>query len=201
MKHFCSVLVLFLFASCVLAQASSDKSTPPNVTIVPKKWRIDVRNPKLERNPVADMQARQAAEQMRKDTERNNEIMVERGMPGPTTQVPDANRNSRPRGTIVLYVYEAKVTNNADKAIRTVIWDYVFFEPGTEKEVGRRRFVSKVNIGPGKTTDLVVRSLAAPTSTVDARHASKKPQDQYLEKAVIQSVQFADGSMWRPPSN
>ena len=136
MKLLCSVLVLFLFASCALAQASSDKSVPPDVTIVPKKWRIDVRNPALDRNPVADMQARQAAEQMRKDTERNNEIMVERGMPAPTTQVPDANRNARRRGIIVTYVYEAKVTNNSEKAIRTLIWDYVFFEPGTENRGG-----------------------------------------------------------------
>lgn len=201
MKLLCSALLLFLVASCALAQASSDKSVPPDVTIVPKKWRIDVRNPALERNPVADMQARQAAEQMRKDTERNNEIMVERGMPAPTTQVPDANRSARRRGVIVTYLYESKVSNNGNKAIRTLIWDYVFFEPGTEKEVGRRRFVSKVNIGPGKTMNLVVRSLAAPTSTVDARHADKKPQEQYSEKTVIQSVHYEDGSMWRLPSN
>jgi len=195
------MLLLFLFASWALAQASSDKSVPPDVTIVPKKWRIDVRNPALDRNPVADMQARQAADQIRRETERNNELMVERGMPAPTTQVPDANRNARRRGMLVTYLYEAKVTNNSEKVIRTLIWDYVFFEPGTESEVGRRRFVSKVNIGPGKTTNLVVRSLAAPTSTVDARVADKKPQEQYSEKTVIQSVQYADGSMWRPPSN
>ena len=195
------MLLLFLFASWALAQASSDKSAPPDVTIVPKKWRIDVRNPALDRNPVADMQARQAADQIRRETERNNELMVERGMPAPTTQVPDANRNARRRGMLVTYLYEAKVTNNSEKVIRTLIWDYVFFEPGTENEVGRRRFVSKVNIGPGKTTNLVVRSLAAPTSTVDARVADKKPQEQYSEKTVIQSVQYADGSMWRPPSN
>jgi len=201
MRFLCSMLLLFLFASWALAQASSDKSVPPDVTIVPKKWRIDVRNPALDRNPVADMQARQAADQIRRETERNNELMVERGMPAPTTQVPDANRNARRRGMLVTYLYEAKVTNNSEKVIRTLIWDYVFFEPGTENEVGRRRFVSKVNIGPGKTTNLVVRSLAAPTSTVDARVADKKPQEQYSEKTVIQSVQYADGSMWRPPSN
>jgi len=201
MRFLCSMLLLFLFASWALAQASSDKSAPPDVTIVPKKWRIDVRNPALDRNPVADMQARQAADQIRRETERNNELMVERGMPAPTTQVPDANRNARRRGMLVTYLYEAKVTNNSEKVIRTLIWDYVFFEPGTENEVGRRRFVSKVNIGPGKTTNLVVRSLAAPTSTVDARVADKKPQEQYSEKTVIQSVQYADGSMWRPPSN
>ena len=192
MKLLCSALSLFVFASCALAQ---------DVTIVPKKWRIDVRNPALDRNPVADMQARQAADQMRKETERNNELMVERGMPAPTTQVPDANRNARRRGILVTYLYEAKVTNNSEKVIRTLVWDYVFFEPGTENEVGRRRFVSKVNISEGKTMNLVERSLAAPTSTVDARVADKKPQEQYSEKTVILSVQYADGSMWRPPSN
>jgi len=147
------------------------------------------------------MNERDRAERQRIATQRTNYILGERGMPGSTTHVPDAVRETRPSGVQVTYLYELKLTNTAEKAIRTLIWDYVFFEPGTDKEVGRRRFVSKVNIGPGKTMDLVVRSLAAPTSTVDARHADKKPQDQYSEKAVLQSVHYADGSLWRLPSN
>ena len=182
-------------------EASSDKSATPKVTIIQKKWRIDVRNPALDKDPVEAMQERDRAERDRKATERTNEILAERGMPGPTTHVPDADRRARPRGMQVTYVYELKLTNTAEKTIRSLIWEYVFSEPGTEIEVGRRRFVSKVKIGPGKTTNLVARSASPPTSTVDARQAGKKPVEQYSEQIVIQSVEYDDGSFWRLKSN
>lgn len=195
------MLVLFLFASSVSAQAPADQSAGSNVTVIQKKWRRDVRNPQLDRDPVEDMNERDRAERQRIATQRTNDILGERGMPGATTHVPDAAREARSSGVQVTYVYELKLTNTAEKAIRTLIWEYVFFEPGTETEVGRRRFVSKVTIGPGKTTNLVVRSLAPPASTIAASQAGKKPREQYSEQIVIQSVQYDDGSMWRLKSN
>ena len=201
--RFISLLILafHVFGLPVIAQAVSDQSATSNVTVVDKKWRIDRRNPALDKDPVETMNERDRAERQRKATERTNEILAERGMPAPTTQVPDAVREPGSRGTQVTYVYELKLTNNARKAIRTLTWEYVFFEPGTEVEVGRRRFVSKVNIGAGKTTNVVVRSGLAPTSTVDARHSGKKPREQYSEQIVIQSVEYDDGSVWRSESN
>ena len=200
--RFLSLLFLAFHAYGFLGSAQpSDKSTTSNVTVVDKKWRIDVRNPALDKDPVADMQERDNAERQRKATERMNETLAERGMPGTTTHVPDPDRKARPRGIQVTYVYELKLTNTAEKTIRTLIWEYVFFEPGTETEVGRRRFVSKVSISPGKTTNLVMRSAAPPATTVDARQAGKKPREQYSEQIVIQSVQYDDGSFWRSKSN
>lgn len=200
--RFASLLILafHVFGLLVVAQPLADKSDTPNVTIIQKKWRIDVRNPALDKDPVEAMQERDRAERDRKAVERTNEIMAERGMPSPTTQVPE-NREKGARGVEVTYVYEVKLTNTAAKTIRTLTWEYVFFEPGTEIEVGRRRFVSKVNIGPGKTTNLVVRSAAPPASTVDARQAGKKPREQYSEQIVIQTVQYDDNTFWRLKSN
>lgn len=185
----------------VIAQAVSNQSAKSNVTVVEKKWRVDRRNPALDQDPVEAMNERDRAERQRKATERTNEILAERGMPAPTTQVPDSVRETGSRGIQVTYVYELKLTNTAPKAIRTLTWEYVFFEPGTEVEVGRRRFVSKVNVGPRKTTNVVVRSGLPPTSTVDARRAGKKPREQYSEQIVIQSVEYDDGSVWRSESN
>jgi hypothetical protein len=197
----CSLLVLFSPGPGTPAQVMSDKTDGSNVTVIEKKWRIDVRNPKLERDPVEEMNDRDRAERARIATQRTNDIMADRGMPAATQTVPDASREGRPRGVQVTYVYELKLTNTAAKTIRTLIWEYVFFEPGTETEVGRRRFVSKVNIGPGKTTNLVVRAVAPPTKAIAASKAGKKPREQYSEQIVIQSVQYDDGSMWRLKSN
>jgi hypothetical protein len=121
-------------------------------------------------------------------------------MPAQTSTVPEPSRETRRTGITVLYVYEVKVRNNGAKGIRKLTWDYAFFEPGTETELGRRRFISKVNIGPGGTSTVTVRAAAAPTGIVDARQAGKKPQDMYSEQVVIQRVEYADGSVWRPRS-
>ena len=101
----------------------------------------------------------------------------------------------------VAYVYEVKIRNTGEKRIRTLTWEYVFFEPGTELEVGRRRFVSRVNIPPGRTGNVVMRSTSPPTGTFDAAKAGKKSSDQYAEQVVIQSVVYADGSVWQAASN
>lgn len=197
----CSMLILFSLGPGAPAQVVSDKTDGSNVTVIEKKWRIDVRNPKLDRDPVEDMNERDRAERARIATQRTNDILGERGMPAPTITVPDANRQARSRDVQVFYIYELKLTNTAEKTIRTLIWEYVFFEPGTETEVGRRRFVSKVSIGPGKTTNLVVRAVAPPTKSIAASQAGKNPREQYSEQIVIQSVQYDDGSMWRLKSN
>ena len=195
------IIVLFVFTVCTSAQTSSNKSAEPELTVIQKKWRVDVRNPKLEIDPVQAMQDRETAERRRKATERTNDILTEQGMPSPTAQVPGAVRDTDRSGITILYVYEVKLRNTSTKGIRKIMWDYVFFEPGTETEVGRRRFISKVKISPGGTSNVVARAAAPPASTVNARTAGKKPEEQYSEQVVIQRVEYADGTVWRMKSN
>ena len=201
MKVLCSMLVLFLFAFSASAQGLSNPSAPPGVTVILKKWRIEVRNPALEKDPVKDMNEREQEERRRKETDRQNEILIERGMPpgAPRVRVPALEAGVRWPSAI--YVYEVKVSNTGKKGIRTLTWDYVFLEPGTEREVGRRRFISKVSINPGRTRNVAVRSASPPTGTIDAMITGKKLRDQYSEQVVIQSVGYADGSVWRAASN
>lgn len=202
MKVLCSVLVLFLFAACASAQALSDPSAKPEVTVIQQKWRIDVRNPALEKDPIRAMNERAEEEWQRRAADRMNEDRVKAGMPPvppPVRRLPAAD--TRARGLSVTYVYEVKVSNTGAKRIRTLTWEYVFFEPGTKREVGRRRFVSKVSIGPGGTRNVVARSASSPTGTIDATQADKKPRDQYSEQVVIRRVGYADGSVWQATQN
>lgn len=198
MRILISTIIMFLVAVNVSAQTASSE---PDVTVLDKKWRVDIRNPQLERDPIQAMEDRERQEQQRRDNERTNDILRERGMPVPSSGVPDADRSSKPAGKTVLYVYEVKVRNNGAKGIRKLTWDYVFFEQGTETELGRRRFISRVNLSAGGTTNVVVRAAAPPTRTVAAGSAGKKPRDQYAEKIIIQRVEYADGSVWLPKSN
>lgn len=74
------VLAFHVFGLPVIAQAVSDQSATSNVTVVDKKWRVDRRNPALDKDPVEAMNERDRAERQRA-TERTNEILAERGMP------------------------------------------------------------------------------------------------------------------------
>ena len=194
------VLCLILFC-CVCPLAHAGQSSGSNVTVVQKKWSIEVRNPALDKNPVTTMRERQAGEIQRKDTDRANEMLSESGMPAQTRTVPVPESDTTKRGLTIVYVYEMKVTNTGTKGIRKLAWDYVFFEPGTETEVGRRRFVSKVRIGAGKTKSVIVRTLSSPTGAVDASKAGKKPREQYSEQVLIQGVEYSDCSVWQAVSN
>jgi hypothetical protein len=199
MKVLCSVFALFLFASCATAQVLSDLPSKPNVIVLQKKWHMEVRNAALDEDQFKVLREREQEERERKDRERQNEIRARQGMP--TAIPPDHRSATRARGISVTYIYEVKIRNTREKEIRTLTWDYVFFDPGTEREVCRRRFVSEVRIGPGKTRNVVVRSATSPTDAIDAAQAGKKSRDLYSEQVIIQSVGYADGSVWQAASD
>ena len=196
-----SMLVLLLFALCASAQTPSKVSAGPEVTVLEKKWRMDVRNPALEKNPLRGIQAREQEVAQQKADARANENRVRMGLPTlpPRVRVPTPETGRR--GFFVTYIYEVKVRNTGVKGIRTLTWEYEFLEPGTEQVVGRLRMVSKINLSPGKTRNVVVRTADSPTGTVDATKADKKSSEQYAERIVIRSVSYADGSVWQATSN
>ena len=200
MKVQCSLLVVFLFALCPSAQTLSNQSSGPNVTVIQKKWRLEVRNPALEKDPLKEITEHEKEVRQRIETERLNEKLREQGMPT-NERSPVLRPDTTRRGLSAEYIYEVKVRNTGKKGIRILTWDYVFFEPGTEREIGRRRFVSKVRIGSGRTRNVVMYSAIPPTGTVDASKADTKSGDQYSEQVVIQSVEYADGTVWQAASN
>jgi len=201
MKLLSSILLLFLFAWYVLAQTVPNPPDKPRVTVIEKKWRVEVYNPALDKDPFQANKDRQKEEIAQRRDARENENRIRQGEPAlpPRVRVPASETEGRRLS--VTYVYEVKVRNTSDKVIRTLVWEYVFFEPGTIREVGRRRFISTVNIGRGRTATLVKRAASSPTGTFDATKAGKKPQDQYSEQVIIKSVGYADGSAWQPAPN
>lgn len=194
------MLVLFLFSFCAEAQTMPNPSAGPRVTVIQKKWRMEVINPALEKDPLKANKDRQQEEIQQKSDATENENRILQGGTALPPRAPVPTPETGAHGLSIAYVYEVTVRNTGEKTIRTLTWDYVFFEPGTEREVGRRRFASRVNIGPGKTRNVVFRSASSPTGAIDATKAGKKSRDQYSEQVVIQSVGYADGSVWQTAS-
>lgn len=200
MKALCPVFLMFFLTVNVSSQAIVNSVVTTGVEVIEKEWRVERHNPLLEENTLrivdemnqAEMNRRQL--QQRQNTTRSRTIIPPERIPDP---IPEPEPESENTEISVRYIYEVKFKNTGEKAIQAIIWDYVFFESGTEKEVGRRRFLSKVNIPAGKTKNLVVRTAFPPTGSINAKNAGKKLRDQFSEQIVIQGIQYADGSQWQ----
>lgn len=210
MKTINSLLLLFLLVGAASAQAvsnppASNPPAAPGLTVIEKNWSRQVRNPLLEQDPMRASAEQLELQRARQQNQRDNAVRASLGLPplppptvrGPRTLSGETDISSdRPW---VEYTYKAKVSNTGSKAIRKLVWEYVFFDPATQKEVGRRRYENKVNIRPGKTSNVIARSLTPPTGTIDANQVGKKPKDQYAEQIVIQRIEYADGTVWLRP--
>jgi hypothetical protein len=201
MKTLCQMLWLLLLPASISAQSLPTSSDTSPVAVIQMKWHYKLFNPALEEDPMRASSEHRQAEIDRRDAMRINGTRARMGLPPemPRARVRAPERDDAKPSTI--YLYEAKVRNDGEKAIRALVWDYVFFEPGTQQEVGRRRFISRVSVRPGKITSLVARTTIPPTGAIDATKVDKKAHEQYLERVVIESIEYADGSIWQTTAN
>jgi hypothetical protein len=169
--------------------------------VLENRWRIDVHNPAAEKDPFSPNDRRLQEEQAQKQAAIKSDNRVKQGETAlpPVVQQPTAENGNRKLS--LAYVYEMKVRNTGPKEIRLLIWEYVFFEPGTTDEVGRRRFVSHVSIKPGATKQIVLSSPKSPigAAMVNASKAGKKASEMYSEQVLIRNIGYADGTTWPAP--
>jgi hypothetical protein len=95
------------------------------------------------------------------------------------------------------FIYKTKVKNNHTAAITQIDWDYVFYDRGTENEVGRQQFTSDEQVGPGKTKELTVTVTSPPTRTVSVTSLNLEERDRFSEKIILVRVQYSDGRDWQ----
>ncbi len=188
------------FSTATLSQSLPD---PSGLSIVKKQWRITPvvpANSVLLEDPFEAIEVSNRGMRTPVTTSKGNKEGVPRvASSSPETTEPPA-RSEKSLKITMTYSYEMRVRNNNDKTIRRVFWDYVFLDPDTKQEVGRHRINSKVNIRPGKAETMNSKLVSPPTGAVDARTAGKKTSELYIEQIIIRSVEFDDGSIWRPLS-
>ncbi|HEY0320173.1 MAG TPA: hypothetical protein VGC66_04310 [Pyrinomonadaceae bacterium] len=201
MKVLNLLLLLFLLAGSAAAQAISNPSGAPGVAVIKQSWRRIERNPALDEDPMRINQEEMDIQRAQRATQRENAIRASRGQDPLPLPRGTPSRRSISKPLWVEYVYEARFMNTGTLKIRKLVWEYVFFEAGTKQEVGRRLIESKVNISPGKTGSVTVRSASPPASTVNVEQTGKKLREQYSEQVVIQSIEYDDGSVWQRPAN
>jgi hypothetical protein len=109
-----------------------------------------------------------------------------------------ATQRDKPPSRYVFY-YKVRLKNNATVPVTAVDWDYVFFERGTETEIGRQQITSEERIAPGKSRELTVMLSSPPTRTISVTSLNKNEREQLSEKIELVRIKYADGRVWEKP--
>lgn len=114
---------------------------------------------------------------------------------------PDLRGSGDPfRNVIQGYYYQADFTNQSGLKIKGIIWEYVFLDPATKKELGRHKIFSKTSIKKGKTDTVTAFRIKPPSGTISAEALGEKDRKkQYAERIEIKAVLFSDGTLWKAP--
>lgn len=199
MKTLCLMLLVFLSSAVVVGAQSQPVATgnPAGLAVMQISWSKQVYNPMLDEDPFRHNREQWEDARLQERIDRENAARTRSGK----TAIYDRGRPVKidNRSPFTTYVYKAKVTNNDAKAIRAIEWDYVFYDPATEKEVGRHPLKNDVKLQPGKSTEISRRIASPPTPVVDIQKTAKKIKEQYAERVEIQRVEYADGSVWQRP--
>jgi hypothetical protein len=195
-----------LAAAAALSASAFAQNVPappptPDLEVLQKSWRREVRNPDLDADPFrANDQHRETerikAEAIEVNVRRVNQNNVALGPPKPVPLKSDPAQADRPQES---YTYSVKLRNKGAKAIRALVWEYVFADPETGNEVGRFRHEGRVKIGPGKSGGLTFRTLSPPSGVVSAGRLGRGEGEQFAESVVILRVEYADGTVWSAP--
>jgi hypothetical protein len=205
MKTLKLTLLMILLAGSAAAQVSSSTSSAaPDVTVLKIRWRrVERSNPRL--NQPTQTGNPEDALKMAVNTARINEYNSARDSganPRPPALLSAPSNTYSPAPPMSMwagFIYEFTVRNTGSKVIRKLVWEYSFTDPATQRTVGRRQYKSSVKILPGMTAKLVVRSSSPPLGIINVAQAGagQNSQDQSPEQMLIQSIKYADGSVWQ----
>ncbi len=95
------------------------------------------------------------------------------------------------------FMYQVKVRNTSTKVIEVMFWEYQFKETANPANAVRRQFLCGVNIKPDKEKELLAFSLSGPSDVISVASLSKQSGNLFVEKVVINRVEYADGTIWQ----
>jgi hypothetical protein len=202
MKYLYLVILLFLLTAETSAQNLSDSS---GLSVLQKKWSIKsvyAPNSILNEDPLRAVEETGRTIREAKNTVYSNSMNVKKGLPPapPPSGIRFLNSEKISGNSSFAYRYQLKVKNNGTKTIQSVTWNYIFLDPAAQQPVGQRQFISKTNLKPNKTANLVIHSYLPPTGVTYSAPEIRKLRNQYIEKVNIKSIQYKDGTVWQADS-
>jgi hypothetical protein len=204
-KVLTSTLLILFGASILYAQSGAGTPEPNGIEIVKFSWSKERLG--WERDPFGgpvenfdEMRSRARNEKRLDDAKRGGggagADRVRREAKADEANLARQRDKAPPR---YVFYYKVRLKNNATVSVTTVDWDYVFFERGTENEIGRQQITSEEQIAPGKSKELTVILTSPPTHTISVSSLNKNERDQLSEKVELVRIKYADGNVWQKP--
>jgi hypothetical protein len=95
-----------------------------------------------------------------------------------------------------VYVYRLQVKNASPKVVKSFAWAY---QPAPESDPFDRQFYCVVKTKPNESKDIELFSPLAPSRVVDAAKAGDKSAKSPDSGAIINKIEYLDGSVWLRP--
>lgn len=95
------------------------------------------------------------------------------------------------------YVYRIQVKNAGTRPIKSFVW--ASQDPAEVPDSPGRQFLCTVKTKPNETKALEVLSTLAPSPVVDVNKAGGKTEKSHVLSAVINRIEYSDGSIWQRP--
>ena len=144
-----------------------------------------------------ETRARQRNEKRIEDAKRGNSAEVDRIKREARADAANIAAKHKDPPSRYVFVYKATVKNTSAKAIKSIDWDYVFLERGTENELGRQQFTSEEKIPAGKTKELVVTITKPPTKTISLTALNNNERGTLDGRVILVRIDYADGTSWQ----
>ena len=196
-----AIILLLLCAGVVCAQQQQSTVAVEVVKFSWSKERIG-----WERDPFSgpienfdETRARQRNERRIEDAKRGNSAEVDRIRREAKADAANIATKHKNQPSRYVFVYKATIKNSGDKAIKSVDWDYIFLERGSENEIGRQQFTSVEKISPGKTKELVVTITKPPTKTISLTALNNNERGTLDGRVILVRIDYADGTSWQLP--
>ena len=116
---------------------------------------------------------------------------------GRSAALEKAIQDSRAPKPIEGYSYRARIRNASTKVIEVIFWEYQFKDTPNSTVTSRRQFLCGVSIKPEKDKELKAFSVSGPSDVISVATLGDKSKNGGEETAVINRVEFADGSIWQ----
>ena len=193
-----AAIILVLLCACVVC------AQQPGVEVVKFSWskeRIGWEGDPFS-GPIENFdetRARQRNERRIEDAKRGNSAEIDKIRREAKADAANIATKHKDPPSRYVFVYKATVKNAGTKAIKSIDWDYVFLERGTENEVGRRQFTSEEKISPGKTKELVVTASKPPTKTISLTALNNNERGTLDGRVILVRIDYADGTSWQQP--
>jgi len=184
-------------------QVSNDAS---HIDVIAYKWSKVRRTIKMAESPEGMTQPASAMIPQNKNFARNVRINEPPGVRDPNADTLDGRsaqmeknvQEARSPQTKQLdgIAYRVKVKNSSSNVVEILFWEYQFIDPADNSNLTRHQFLCGLSLGQGKEKELEGFSLASPSSVVTVESLAKK-ESSFIEKAIINRVEYANGTIWQ----